>query len=274
MQVTAMLLASFFASLNAFYIFVGLIFKIKDLSKQMVFKTKKMEKYSDELIAYKKIARFAGLWYLILAITSGYSWMFITNIVVAGNPSLTASNILLSDIQYIISIICNIIGQISFVFLGMALYNLLRSINRTQAKLMFSFVLISVPIMFINIFLQTGAFLVLKRFNFLNVFTNDQVNSISMLFVNLNIAGVHIVEIFWGLWLFPLAYLIYKSNFFPKILAILLVISGLCYIVGSLSSLINPGFYAGIEKLLSIPEAFGELSMLMWLLVIGIKPKN
>ena len=230
-----------------------------------------MKNYSVEMIANKRIARFAGLWYLILAITSGYSWMFITKIFVVGNPTLTTNNILGSESQYLIAIVSNIIGQISFIFLGLALYNLLKQVNKTQAKLMLSFILISVPIMFINIFLQTGSLLVLNRFDYLKVFSLDQLNSISMLFMNLNIVGVHIVEIFWGLWLFPFAYLVYKSNFFPKILAILLVVSGLGYLIGSLSSLTLPGFYGEIGKYLSIPEALGESVMVIWLLIIGIK---
>ena len=230
-----------------------------------------MKHYSEEIIAHKAIARFAGLWYLILAITSGYSWMFITKIYVVGNPTITANNILGSESQYLIAIVSNIIGQISFIFLGLALYNLLKQFNNTYAKLMLSFILISVPVMFINIFLQTGSLLVLSRFDYLKVFSSDQLNSISMLFMNLNIVGVHIVEIFWGLWLFPFAYLVYKSNYFPKILAVLLVISGLGYVVGSLSSLTLPEFYASIEKYISIPEAFGESVMVLWLLIIGIK---
>ena len=162
-----------------------------------------MENYSNEIIAKKRIARFAGLWYLILAVTSGYSWMFITKIFAIGNPTLTANNILGSESQYLTAIVSNIIGQIAFVFLGLALYNLLKEVNKTQAKLMLSFILISVPIMFINIFLQTGSLFVLNRFDFLKVFPPDQLDSISMLFLSLNFVGIHIVEIFWGLWLFP-----------------------------------------------------------------------
>ena len=110
-----------------------------------------MNNYSNEMIENKRIARFAGLWYLILAITSGYSWMFITKILVVGNPTLTSINILKFESQYLFAIVCSIIGQISFILLGLALYNLLKQVNKTQAKLMLLFILISVPIMFINI---------------------------------------------------------------------------------------------------------------------------
>jgi hypothetical protein len=113
--------------------------------------------------------------------------------------------------------------------------------------------------------------LVLHSASYLNVFSAEQINSLSMLFMNLNFTGVHIVEIFWGLWLFPLGYLVYESNFFPKILAFLLIIAGLSYLIGSLTYLTNPDFYSIIQGYLSIPESIGELSIVFWLLIKGVK---
>ena len=69
-----------------------------------------------ELIENKKIARIAGLWYLILAIGSGYSWMYISKTFVIENATLTVENILNTESQYITSIIFSIVGQIAFIF--------------------------------------------------------------------------------------------------------------------------------------------------------------
>jgi hypothetical protein len=222
----------------------------------------------------KKTARIAGFWYLMLGIGAGYSWIYITKIFAVGNATLTAENLLQSETQYITALIFSIIGQISFVFLGLVLYRLLKQVNESQAKTMLTLVLVSVPIMFVNIILQTGALVVLNRADYLNVFSTEQIYSIAMTFLDLSITGVHIVEIFWGLWLFPLAWLIYKSNFLPKILTYLLVLSGICYLMGSLSYLINPTFFALIGTFLSIPESIGELAIVFWLLIKGVSIKN
>jgi hypothetical protein len=229
-----------------------------------------MKNYSEEMHVNKRIARIAGLWYLLLGITSGFSWMYLTRIFVAGNATLTVSNILASEPQYLMAIISNIIGQISFIFLVLALYRLLKHVDETQAKLMLTLVVVSVPIMFTNIFFQTGVLVVLSGADYLKAFSADQLSSLAMLFINLNITGVHIVGIFWGLWLFPLSYLVYKSKYFPKILAVLLIVSGVCYLTGSLTSLIIPEVYVVIEKFLSLPEAIGESAMILWLLIKGI----
>lgn len=231
--------------------------------------------FQNEMKASKRMARVAGLWYLLLAITSGFSWMVITKTFVAGDAILTAKNILTTESQYIISIISNIVAQISFIYLVLTLYRLLKKVNELQAGLMLTFVLVSVPIMFINIIFQIGAFVILSRANYLKVFTADQIAVYATMFIHLNIIGVHVVEIFWGLWLFPLSYLVYQSNFFPRIIAFLLFISGGGYLVGSFTYLINPGIYGVIEKYLSIPESLGELVMLFWLLIKGVSiPKK
>jgi hypothetical protein len=222
----------------------------------------------------RRIARIAGIWYLILGIGAGYSWMFISKIYVDGNATSTAENIIRSGSQYIIAIIFSIAGQIGFIFLGLYLHKLLKQINENISKAMVSLVLISVPIMFVNIIIETGALIVLKRASYLNVFSIEQIHSIAMTFVNLHIVGVHIVEIFWGLWLFPLGYLIYKSIFIPKIIAILIILSGICYCIGSLSYLVNPLFFAKIANILSIPETIGEVTMLLWLLIKGVWVKG
>ena len=219
----------------------------------------------------KKSARIAGFWYLLLGIGAGYSWVYTTKIFVAGNAALTATNILQSESQYLIAIVSSLLGQISFIFLGLALYRLLKQVNETQAKLMITLILVSVPIMFINIIFQTGALFVLNRSGYLMVFSTEQINSISMLFMNMHITGVHIVEIFWGLWLFPLSYLVYKSNYFPKILSLLLIIAGLSYLIGSLIYLSNLEFYSTIQIYLSVPESIGELAIVFWLLIKGVK---
>jgi hypothetical protein len=87
------------------------------------------------------------------------------------------------------------------------------------------------------------------------------------MFLHLHIVGVYVVDIFWGLWLFPLASLTYQSNFIPKIIVFVLVISGLGYIIDSLSFIINQEAHAMLSKYLWFPEALGEVVMLLWLLI-------
>jgi len=227
------------------------------------------------LIENKRIARIAGLWYLLLAIGSGYSWMYISKTFIIDSSTLTVENILNTQNQYITSIIFSIVGQIAFTFLALTLYRLFKTVNLIQARLMLTLVIISVSIMFVNIIFHTLPIVLLNNPGYLKGFSGTQISDLATMFLHLNIVGVYIVDIFWGLWLFPLAVLTYQSNLFPKIIAIVLVISGIGYIVDSLSFIINQNIHDILRNYLSIPEALGEVVMLLWLLVVGVsKPKN
>lgn len=226
------------------------------------------------LIENKKIARIAGIWYLILAIGSGYSWMYISKTFVVENVTLSVDNILKTESQFITSIIFSITGQIAFILLALTLYRLFKTVSQTQARLMLALVLISVSVMFVNIIFQTSSFVLLTRPDHFKGFTDIQVCDLGIMFLHLSIVGVYIVDIFWGLWLFPLAFLTYKSGLFPRIIAIVLVISGVGYMVDSLSFIINQDIHTILRNYLSIPEALGEVAMLLWLLIKGVsKPQ-
>ena len=223
-----------------------------------------------ELNENKKTARIAGLWYLVLAVCAGYSWTYVTGIFVSDSAVLTVQNILEAENQYILSIICSIVGQIAFIFLALALYRLFKNVNQIQARLMLTLVVISVSIMFVNIIFQMGALVFLNRATYVTAFSAEQIYELTALLLHFNIIGVYVLDIFWGLWLLPLAYLTYQSAFFPKIIALLLVISGIAYITDSLSFIINQEVHTLLINYLSIPEVLGEVVILLWLLIKGV----
>jgi len=228
----------------------------------------------NDLKENKRIARIAGIWYLILAIGAGYSWMYISKTFVINSAELTVQNILKTESQYITSIIFSIVGQIAFILLALTLYGLFKTVNQVQARLMLTLVFISVSVMFVNIIFQTSSIVLLNRTKYFTAFTYAQISDLSTMFLHLNIIGVYIVDIFWGLWLFPLAFLTYQSNLFPKIISIVLVISGIGYIVDSLSFLMNQEIHEILRNYLSIPESLGEMVMLLWLLIKGVSTQK
>jgi len=229
----------------------------------------------NEMNENRKTARIAGVWYLVLAIGAGYTWMYITKTFVPESAVLTVQNILATENQYILSILLSIVGQIGFILLASTLYQLFKKVHQIQARLMFSLVLVSVAVSFVTIIFQTGALVFLNRASYFTAFTTEQIHELATMCLHFNIFGVYVVTVFWGLWLFPLAYLVYKSNFFPKIIAYVLVISGISYMLAGLSFIIHPEFHKMLGNYLSIPETLGEVTMLLWLLIKGVStPKE
>jgi len=98
------------------------------------------------------------------------------------------------------------------------------------------------------------------------VFTAEQSQYLAHLFLNMYEFGSYIATIFWGLWLFPLGYLIFKSNFLPKVLGILLIIAGVGYLIDSFILFLAPQYTITITNFTFI----GEIAIILWLLVKGV----
>ena len=108
--------------------------------------------------------------------------------------------------------------------------------------------------------------LLLDGTDYLKVFSVDQLYSQVMFFLDLSHYGANIAAIFWGLWLLPMGYLVFKSGFLPRIIGILLIIAGLGYVIDSAALFLLPDLKLDISQLTFI----GELLMLVWLLIKGV----
>lgn len=223
----------------------------------------------------KKTARVAGLWYLLLAISGAFGLVYVpSKIIVAGDATATVNNILASEFLFRIGIVSNLICQTSFVFLVLALYRLLKDVDKKYALLMVALVVVAVPIAFLNILNQIVPLLLLSGADYLKAFEANQLHAQAMLFLDLYNHGNSIVEIFWGLWLFPFGYLVFKSGFIPKILGVLLIIACFGYLAQSLASLLFPNHTDFVSSFTSVTGSIGEFSIILWLLIKGVKDQQ
>jgi Domain of unknown function (DUF4386) len=91
-----------------------------------------------------------------------------------------------------------------------------------------------------------------------------------MLFIRLHSQGILIDEMFWGLWLFPFGLLVYRSGFLPRFIGVWLMINCFGYVVLSVTALFFPAYYEAAFKMAQ-PVLFGELAIMLWLLIKGAK---
>src|SRR5581483_5227622 len=153
----------------------------------------------------KKAARIAGIIYLSMIFVAPFSMLYVPNkLIVRGNATATADNILAHETMFRLSIFGDLVGQVIFICLGVAFYRLLRDVNKTWALLMLSFVLVSSAVCFLNVTNDIAALLLFRGGEFLAVVDKPERDALAMLFLRLYNYGQFIAEIFWGLWLFPL----------------------------------------------------------------------
>jgi hypothetical protein len=219
----------------------------------------------------KKAARIAGAIYLSMVITAPFSLIYVPEkLIVRGNAAATADNILAHETMFRLSILGDLIGQVIFICLAIALYRLLSGVNKTWAALMVAFILVSAAVGFLNTLNNIAALVLFRGGEFLTVFDNVQRDALGMLFIRLHSHGIFIDEIFWGLWLFPFGLLVFRSGFLPRFLGAWLMINCFGYVVLSVISLFFPDYYEAAFRY-SQPVLFGELAIMLWLLIKGAK---
>ena len=220
-----------------------------------------------EKINPNKTARVAGCLYLMLFPLGIFGIIYIpSSLIVLGDAATTASNIMANELLYRLSIVTALTLQIVNIFLALALYKLLNPVDKNNAVLMVILVLVAAPIAMLNELNHVAVLLVLSGSDFLTTFSMDQVQASVPLFLNLHEHGVFIAQIFWGLWLFPMGYLIFKSNFLPLALGILMIIGGFGYLVDSFVYFIFPDFDVTFSEFTFL----GELLLPLWLMFKGV----
>ena len=219
----------------------------------------------------KKAARIAGAIYLSMVVTGPFSLIYVPNkLIVRGNAVATADNTLAPETMFRLAILADLVGSVIFICLALALYRLLSSVNKTWAGLMVAFVLVSAAVGFLNTLNDIAALTLFRGTDFLTVFDKPQREALGMLFVRLHSQGILINEIFWGLWLFPFGLLVFRSGFLPRFIGVWLMINCFGYVALSVTALFFPTYY-GTAFQWSQPILFGELAIMLWLLIRGAK---
>jgi hypothetical protein len=217
--------------------------------------------------------RFAGLLYVLISIPGIFALIYVPGkLIVHGNATATASNIAAHETLFRLGIAANLISQILFMWVALALYDLLKGVNRRQAALMLTLIVVPVPIVLLNELNAIAALILVRGADFLSIFEKPQRDSLAMLFLNLHSYGFDITAIFWGLWLFPLGLLVYRSGFIPRLLGVLLMLNSFTFPVNSFTSLLLPQYENIVSRWMK-PLSFAELLFMFWLLIMGAKPK-
>jgi hypothetical protein len=210
-------------------------------------------------------ARVAGFLYLIANLFAPFTLLYLpSRFIVRGDAAATASNIMASESLFRFGIVLNLFTFIGQIFLVLALYQLLNVVNKNMAALMVIFSLAAVPIAMLNELIQLAVLQLLSGADYLEIFPTEQLQALAYLFLRLHSQGLNIAQIFWGLWLFPMGYLVFKSGFLPRIIGILLIIACFGYVIQSFVA------FFGYSVDLIFFTGWGELALLFWLLIKGV----
>jgi hypothetical protein len=212
----------------------------------------------------RTLARITGALYLLPL--APFSLLYVpSRLVVRGDAAATARNIAASESLFRLGIVSGLLSQVGFVFVVLLLYKLFAHVHRDMAKLMVILLLLGVPIAMGAELGRLAALRLLDR-GPSEAFTPEQLHALVSLCLYVYDRGIDIAGLFWGLWLFPLAYLVFKSSFLPRILGIALAIAAMGYSIQSIASMLLPD--RGINLVLY--TSWGEFFLASWLLLKGV----
>ena len=221
----------------------------------------------------KKLARTAGLLYLIVVVTGIISLIYVpSQITVHGDAPATVRNIVAHEPLFRFGIVAGLICYTAFLLLPFALYKLLSPVGKSAAILMVALAVTSVPISFVSLLYKLNALTLLSGAGYLQAFTTDQLNAQVMLSLDAYGNGILLSSVFWGLWLLPFGYLVFKSGFLPRVLGVLLMIGCFGDLFDDLGHVLSPGHAdTVIASLMAMPGSLGEIGTCLWLLIMGAR---
>ena len=221
--------------------------------------------------ALNKTARLAGALYLLVVFTGLFTLMYVPGKqFVPDDASATASNILAHQSLFRVYIVVGLVSGLLFIATVLALYQLLKGVGEQIAMLMVLAVLLGAPLGFVSAANELAALTILRGADFLAAFDPAQRSALAILLLKLNGQALFVAELFWGLWLFPLGLLVYRSRFLPRFLGVWLIVNGVTYVVLSATGLLWPEHLKTIS-MMATPILLGEVVFTLWLLIVGVR---
>jgi Domain of unknown function (DUF4386) len=217
-----------------------------------------------------KIARTAGLFYLLYVITSVIANQFGKFVFV--EAPVTVNHIMTHAFQFRIGFVINLFSVVFFVVAAWALYVLLKPVNKDLALFFLIFNLAGFAVWLFSSLCLFAGLVILNGAETVKAFQPDQLQALAVFFVSVYKNGVFMAQVPYGVWLFPLGYLVLKSRFLPKVLGMLLIADGICQFVYVCQRFIFPDL--GIIAYPCLVTSFiAEFSLALWLSIKAVKPR-
>jgi hypothetical protein len=214
----------------------------------------------------------AGLWYLGFTLGPFYLLYVPSQTVVRNDAAATAARVLSHETLYRWGMFAETLGALIFIGLGLALYRLFEDVNRHRARQLVALVLVSAALGLVSVVFNAAALLVFRGGDIFAAFDGHTREALGMLLIRMHGQTNGINQTFWGLWLFPFAWLTVRSRFLPRWLGYWLALDGIAWVVTGMVWFLVPDYSDAFFRYLQ-PAFFAEIAAMLWLLIMGAKEK-
>jgi hypothetical protein len=210
-------------------------------------------------------AGITGVVYLCYFLAAVFGEFFLKGLVVDGDPAATASNILTHQPLFRLGLATGLIATACYVAVTALFYDLFAPVSRRLSLIAAFFSLVGCAILAFASLFQLAALVVLGGGPYLSAFKVEQLRALALLFLELYGQGVSICFVFFGVYCLLIGYLIFRSAFLPRTLGILMALAGLGWL-----AFLSPSFANHLSPYNLILGVLAELSLCLWLLVMGV----
>lgn len=219
----------------------------------------------------RSLARMAGVFQLLEALTATFGQVIVPGrLVVAGNAAATAANILGHEQLVWLGFASSLVGVVFHLAWALLLYDLLKPVNRRLSLFAAFVILVGCAMQALTSVFYLGPMLILNAGRSLSALTAEQLQALAYMFVRLNGYANDTYLVFFGLWCVLIGYLIFRSTFLPRALGVLVVISGL----GWMMYLVPPVAVQLFIPYIAGASALGEIPLLLWFLAVGVNEQR
>jgi hypothetical protein len=211
-------------------------------------------------------ARITGVVYLLYFLTAVSSELFLKGIVVDGDATATANNILAHQSLFRSGLATGLIATAFYIAVTALFYGLFRPVNRSLSLLAAFFSFVGCSILALGSVFQLAPLVLLGGSQYLNVFKVEQLRALALMFLELNTEAGNICVVFFGVYCLLIGYLIFKSAFLPRILGWLMAFAGLGWL-----TFLSPALANHLSPYNLVFGFLAELLLMLWLLVRGVK---
>jgi hypothetical protein len=215
-------------------------------------------------------ARLAGVFYLLALLTGLFAQGFVSaRLVVPGDASATANNILSHDGLFRLGFAVYMIEMVCQIIMTVLLYDLLKPVNRSISLLAAVLGLVGCGIKTFSRLFYFAPLLVLGGTHYLSVFSGEQLNAVALLFLRVNDIGAGMALVFFGFYAALKGYLVIRSTFLPHVLGWLGVLGGIGWL-----AFLSPPFGERVFSFIAVVGIIGVLANIAWLLVFGVNEQR
>lgn len=219
-----------------------------------------------------RLARICGAIYLVVVATGIFSLAYVpSQTIVADDPVATLSSIRQNEALYRLGIAGLLVNQLAFFLLPLALYELLAPVDRNVARVMILSGVLGIPFALIG---GAERMVLLDLLNASLPMSQEAVAQLASVSRMRAGRAMMFAWTFWGLWLLPFGYLVYRSGFLPRFLGVLLMMGCGGYLFNLFGHVLVADHGATtLASVARLPATVGEIGTCLWLLVFGARPR-